>query len=139
MNPGANTLTYTIKGTPGAKATYTFDGGAPEEVTLNAMGVATVTKTGVSHAVILDVIKLEKAGLCDLTGIHYKAEVTTTAAAAAGATCSQHPTPQFPTQALAKATMNGIEVTRRIIGTEHYEFVPLTNAPLNGFCSSGYE
>ena len=134
LNPGANTLTYTIKGTPGAKATYTFDGGAPEEVTLNAMGVATVTKTGVSHAVVLDVTKLEKAGLCDLTGIHYKAEVTTTAAAAAGATCSQHPTPQFPTQALAKATMNGIEVTRRIIGTERYEFVPVMNDPLNGFC-----
>ncbi|ERI61267.1 hypothetical protein HMPREF1551_02736 [Capnocytophaga sp. oral taxon 863 str. F0517] len=134
LNPGANTLTYTIKGTPGAKATYTFDGGAPEELTLNAMGVATVTKTGVSHAVVLDVTKLEKAGLCDLTGIHYKAEVTTTAAAAAGATCSQHPTPQFPTQALAKATMNGIEVTRRIIGTERYEFVPVMNDPLNGFC-----
>ena len=113
---GATNITYTIKGTPGATVTYNINGGTPETLVLDPVtGVKTVDRSGQTAKTTLIITKVAKTGLCDLDNIAYKAEVD-----ALGNSCTTHPSVQFAQTSPATATMNGIQVTRTIAGTQSY-------------------
>ena len=113
---GATNITYTIKGTPGATVTYNINGGTPETLVLDPVtGVKTVDRSGQTAKTTLTITKVAKTGLCDLDNIAYKAEVD-----ALGNSCTTHPSVQFAQTSPATATMNGIQVTRTIAGTQSY-------------------
>ena len=113
---GATNITYTIKGTPGATVTYNINGGTPETLVLDPVtGVKTVDRSGETAKTTLIITKVAKTGLCDLDNIAYKAEVD-----ALGNSCTTHPSIQFAQASPATATMNGIQVTRTIIGVQDF-------------------
>ena len=113
---GATNITYTIKGTPGATVTYNINGGTPETLVLDPVtGVKTVDRSGQTAKTTLTITKVAKTGLCDLDNIAYKAEVD-----ALGNSCTTHPSIQFAQASPATATMNGIQVTRTIIGVQDF-------------------
>jgi len=125
---GATNIVYTIKGTPGATVTYRLTGDATDKtVNLNGSGEATVPANGQTAKSIFTILKVEKTGLCSREGLHYKAEVDHE-----GSSCTSHPTPQFAKANNAKATLNGVEVTRTVDGTPYY--YPATTYP-NYFCT----
>ena len=125
---GATNIVYTIKGTPGATVTYRLTGDATDKtVNLNGSGEATVPANGQTAKSIFTILKVEKTGLCSREGLHYKAEVDHE-----GSSCTSHPTPQFAKANNAKATLNGVEVTRTVEGTPYY--YPATTYP-NYFCT----
>ena len=125
---GATNIVYTIKGTPGAIVTYRITGDATDKtVNLNGSGVATVPANGQTTKTTLTITKVEKTGLCSREGLHYKAEVDRE-----GSSCTSHPTPQFAKANNAKATLNGVEVTRTMEGT--LDYYQATTYP-NYFCT----
>ena len=125
---GATNIVYTIKGTPGATVTYRLTGDATDKtVNLNGSGEATVPANGQTAKSIFTILKVEKTGLCSRENLHYKAEVDHE-----GTSCTSYPTPQFAKQNNAKATFNGVEVTRTMEGTPSY--YPATTYP-SDFCT----
>ncbi|EJU27546.1 gliding motility-associated C-terminal domain-containing protein [Capnocytophaga sp. CM59] len=125
---GATNIIYTIKGTPGATVTYNINAGTPETLVLDpTTGVKTVNRNGETAKTTLTITKVEKTGLCSRENLHYKAEVDHE-----GNNCTSYPTPQFAKQNNAKATFNGVEVTRTMEGTPNY--YPATTYP-SYFCT----
>ena len=113
---GATNIVYTIKGTPGATVTYNINGGTAETLVLDpATGVKTVNRNGETAKTTLTITKVEKTGLCPSENLGYKAEVD-----ALGSGCTTHPSIQFAQASPATATMNGIQVTRTIIGVQDF-------------------
>ena len=123
---GATNITYTIKGTPGATVTYNINGTTGTKV-LDSTGNGTVPANGQTTKTTLTITKVEKTGLCSRENLGYKAEVDHE-----GSSCTSHPTPQFAKANNAKATLNGVEVTRTLEGTPSY--YPATTYP-SDFCT----
>ena len=128
---GATNIVYTIKGTPGATVTYRVTGDATDKTVVldNVTGEKTVTVNNRTSNTIFTITKVEKTGLCSRENLHYKAEVDHE-----GSSCTSHPTPQFAKANNAKATLNGVEVTRTMEGT--LDYYPATTYPANAnFCT----
>ena len=123
---GATNIVYTIKGTPGATVTYNINGTTGTKV-LDSTGNGTVLANGQTTKTTLTITKVEKTGLCSRENLGYKAEVDHE-----GSSCTSHPTPQFAKANNAKATLNGVEVTRTLEGTPSY--YPATTYP-SDFCT----
>ena len=123
---GATNITYTIKGTPGATVTYNINGTTGTKV-LDSAGNGTVPANGQTTKTTLTITKVEKTGLCSRENLGYKAEVDQE-----GSSCTSHPTPQFAKTNNAKATLNGVEVTRTMEGT--LDYYPATTYP-SDFCT----
>ena len=125
---GATNIVYTIKGTPGATVTYNINGTTGTKV-LDSAGNGTVPANGKTTKTTLTITKVEKTGLCSRENLGYKAEVDQQ-----GNSCTSHPTPQFAKANNAKATLNGVEVTRTVEGTPYY--YPATTYPASAnFCT----
>ena len=125
---GATNIVYTIKGTPGATVTYNINGTTGTKV-LDSTGNGTVPANGQTTKTTLTITKVEKTGLCSRENLGYKAEVDQQ-----GNSCTSHPTPQFAKANNAKATLNGVEVTRTVEGTPYY--YPATTYPASAnFCT----
>ena len=123
---GATNIVYTIKGTPGATVTYNINGTTGTKV-LDSTGNGTVPANGQTTKTTLTITKVAKTGLCSRENLGYKAEVDRE-----GSSCTSHPTPQFAKGQNAKATLNGVEVTRTMEGTLNY--YAATTYP-NNFCT----
>ena len=125
---GATNIVYTIKGTPGATVTYDINGTTGTKV-LDSAGNGTVPANGKTTKTTLTITKVEKTGLCSRENLGYKAEVDQQ-----GNSCTSHPTPQFAKANNAKATFNGVEVTRTMEGT--LDYYPATTYPASAnFCT----
>ena len=94
---------------------------------LDSTGNGTVPANGQTTKTTLTITKVEKTGLCSRENLGYKAEVDHE-----GSSCTSHPTPQFAKANNAKATLNGVEVTRTLEGTPSY--YPATTYP-SDFCT----
>ena len=123
-----NSVVFIFRGTPGATVVYTLAGGAPEEITLDATGKATLNKT-LSQATTLLVTQVKKG---DCT---YPSSQRITVNAGCGA---NKPAPQFATGLNVKKTMNEVEVTRDLDGNISYSPVDNDPAYCNGPFEAGY-
>ncbi|MBO1885142.1 hypothetical protein J4N46_12150, partial [Capnocytophaga sp. Marseille-Q4570] len=115
----ATTVVFSFRGTPNAEVTYQYGSELPDSIILDATGVATLTKAGVTAPTTLSVTKIEK-GSCELTLTDpYMVELNV-----AGSACTTFPALQFPATAGVRTTtaqIAGMTVTRVIeTGTVDY-------------------
>ena len=119
-------VTFTIKGTPGATVSYTMGTETGTKV-LDSNGEATVTKL-TTNPITLTVTKIEKYG-CELT-----LSQTLLVGKACGNTV---PEPQFSQESTSYTTMNGIQVKREISGLlSRAYFTPTLSSSLT--CKPSY-
>ena len=119
-------VTFTIKGTPGATVSYTIGTETGTKV-LDGNGEATVTKW-TTNPITLTVTKIEKDG-CELV-----LSQTLLVGKACGNTV---PEPQFSQESTSYTTMNGIQVKREISGLlSRAYFTPALSSSLT--CKPSY-
>ena len=108
----ATTVVFSFRGTPNAEVTYQYGSELPDSIILDATGVATLTKAGVTAPTTLAVTKIER-GSCALTLTDpYMVELNV-----AGSACTTFPALQFPATAGVRTTtaqIAGMTVTRVI-------------------------
>ena len=119
-------VTFTIKGTPGATVSYTIGTETGTKV-LDGSGEATVTKS-TTEPIALTVTKIEKDGC----------ELVLSQTLLVGKACGNDvPEPQFSQESTSYTTMNGIKVKREISGLlSRAYFTPTLSSSLT--CKPSY-
>ncbi len=119
-------VTFTIKGTPGATVSYTIGTETGTKV-LDGSGEATVTKS-TTEPIALTVTKIEKDGC----------ELVLSQTLLVGKACGNDvPEPQFSQESTSYTTMNGIQVKREISGLlSRAYFTPTLSSSLT--CKPSY-
>ncbi|WP_314810018.1 gliding motility-associated C-terminal domain-containing protein [Capnocytophaga granulosa] len=119
-------VTFTIKGTPGATVSYTIGTETGTKV-LDGSGEATVTKS-TTEPIALTVTKIEKGGC----------ELVLSQTLLVGKACGNDvPEPQFDEQKISYKTMNGVMVKREVSGLlSRAYFTPALSSSLT--CKPSY-
>jgi len=122
-------VVYRIEGTSNATVTYQVNGGTPQAVGLNNLGVATVTLP-TSQATTFKITKVQK-GACNITQ-NKQVQVT---AAFNNAVCTTKPNSLFAAFNDATYTINNITVTRSYVGGTTPNFLTSTLNDPTQYCS----
>ena len=122
-------VVYRIEGTSNATVTYQVNGGTPQTVGLNNLGVATVTLP-TSQATTFKITKVQK-GACNITQ-NKQVQVT---AAFNNAVCTTKPNSLFAALNDATYTINNITVTRSYVSGTTPNFLTSSLNDPTQYCS----